>query len=79
MSDTRSDEHDGALGGWYDIHEALRTEVTRLRDHADLMADRDPESAHSFDDRFEFLRAVLTAHSAATTISSSTWRTRRSM
>jgi hemerythrin-like domain-containing protein len=56
---------DGALRGWYDIHEALRTEVTRLRDHADLMADRDPESAHAFDERFEFLRAVLTAHSAA--------------
>jgi hemerythrin superfamily protein len=57
--------HDGALRGWYDIHEALRTEVTRLRDHADEMADRDPESVHSFDERFEFLRAVLTAHSAA--------------
>jgi hypothetical protein len=56
---------DGALRGWYDIHEALRTEVTRLRDHAELMADRDPESAHAFDERFEFLRAVLTAHSAA--------------
>jgi hypothetical protein len=65
MNDTHSDEHDGALRGWYDIHEALRTEVTRLRDHADLMADRDPESAHAFDERFEFLRAVLTAHSAA--------------
>jgi hemerythrin-like domain-containing protein len=56
---------DGALRGWYDIHEALRTEVTRLRDHADLMADNDPESAHAFDEQFEFLRAVLTAHSAA--------------
>jgi hypothetical protein len=59
------DDHDGALRGWYDIHEALRTEVTRLRDHAELMADRDPEAAHAFDEQFEFLRAVLTAHSAA--------------
>ena len=57
--------HDGALRGWYDIHEALRTEVTRLRDHAELMADGDPEAAHAFDEQFEFLRAVLTAHSAA--------------
>jgi hypothetical protein len=65
MTGTRSDEHDGALRGWYDIHEALRTEVTHLRDHAELMADRDPESVHAFDEKFEFLRAVLTAHSAA--------------
>ena len=57
--------HHGALSSWYDIHEALRTEVTRLRDHADLMADRDPEAAHAFDGQFEFLRAVLTVHSAA--------------
>jgi hypothetical protein len=56
---------EGALRGWYDIHEALRTEVTRLRDHADLMADGDPEAAHAFDEQFDFLRAVLTVHSAA--------------
>ena len=27
--------------------------------------DRDPEAAHAFDEQFEFLRAVLTVHSAA--------------
>jgi hypothetical protein len=40
-------------------------ELADLRDHADRCADRDPEAVHAFDERFDFLRAVLTAHSAA--------------
>ena len=60
-----TDQNDGPLRGWYDIHQALRVELADLRDHADRSADRDPEAVHAFDERFEFLRAVLTAHSAA--------------
>jgi len=60
-----SDPTEGPLRGWYDIHQALRVELADLREHADRSADRDPEAVHAFDERFEFLRAVLTAHSAA--------------
>jgi hypothetical protein len=60
-----SDSTEGPLRGWYDIHQALRVELADLREHADRSADRDPEAVHAFDERFEFLRAVLTAHSAA--------------
>jgi hemerythrin superfamily protein len=60
-----SDPTDGPLRGWYDIHQALRVELADLREHADRSTNRDPDAVQAFDERFDFLRAVLTAHSAA--------------
>ncbi len=55
--------HDGALQSWYDIHEALGKEVSRLRAVARDVTLNDTAGLTALSDEVVFLADVLTVHS----------------
>jgi hemerythrin-like domain-containing protein len=55
---------EGPLRSWYDIHDALRHEVEALVTEANALTD-DATTLDAFDQRVEFLRRMLSAHSTA--------------
>ena len=55
--------HEGALQSWYDIHEALRNEVPRLRAMARDATVDDTAGLTALSDEVVFLADVLTVHS----------------
>lgn len=55
--------HEGALQSWYDIHEALRDEVTRLRAMARDATVDNTAGLTALSDEVVFLADVLTVHS----------------
>jgi iron-sulfur cluster repair protein YtfE (RIC family) len=57
--------HEGPLQSWYDIHEAIRNELIRIKRLVDEASVDDWERLDSISDEVHFLADVLTVHSLA--------------